>query len=107
MKLFEISNYLDTRVPLAFQEEYDNCGLLIGNKNSDIHSVLICLDCTEAVLDEAIGNKHNLIISHHPVIFNSVKKSFLATGIAGALGAFLYMQSVSSGLGGGPPIQLP
>ena len=41
-------------------------------------------------------------------IFNSVKKSFLATGIAGALGAFLYMQSVSSGLGGGPgPIFTP
>ena len=40
-------------------------------------------------------------------IFKSVKKSFLATGIAGALGAFLLMQSVSSGLGGGPPIPLP
>ncbi len=74
MKLFEISNYLDTRVPLAFQEEYDNCGLLIGDKNNDIHSVLICLDCTEAVLDEAIESQHNLIISHHPLIFNSVTK---------------------------------
>ena len=74
MKLFEISNYLDTRVPLAFQEEYDNCGLLIGNKNHDIKSVLICLDCTEEIVDEAIANQHELIISHHPVIFNSIKK---------------------------------
>jgi|TARA_B100000530_G_scaffold129496_1_gene80886 dinuclear metal center YbgI/SA1388 family protein len=74
MKLFEISNYLDTRVPLAFQEEYDNCGLLIGNKDQKINSVLICLDCTEEVLAEAIKNKHNLIIAHHPIIFQGVKK---------------------------------
>ena len=74
MKLFEISNYLDTRVPLAFQEEYDNCGLLIGNKDQKINSVLISLDCTEEVLDEAIKNKHNLIIAHHPIIFQGIKK---------------------------------
>ena len=72
MKLFEISNYLDIRVPLAFQEEYDNCGLLIGNQDVEINSVLICLDCTEEVVDEAIKNKHNLIISHHPIIFVEV-----------------------------------
>jgi len=74
MKLFEISNYLDTRVPLAFQEDYDNSGLLIGNKEQEIHSVLICLDCTEEVIDEAIKNNDNLIISHHPIIFNPIKK---------------------------------
>ena len=74
MKLFEITNYLDTRVPLAFQEEYDNCGLLIGDKSLEVDSVLISLDCTEAVVDEAIENKHNLIISHHPLIFHGVKK---------------------------------
>ena len=74
MKLFEITNYLDTRVPLAFQEEYDNCGLLIGDKHLEVQSVLICLDCTEAVVDEAIENKHNVIISHHPILFHGVKK---------------------------------
>ena len=74
MKLFEISNYLDTRVPLAFQEDYDNCGLLIGDKEAKINSVLVCLDCTEEVVDEAIQNNHNLIISHHPLIFSGVKK---------------------------------
>ena len=74
MKLFKISNYLDARVPLSFQEEYDNCGLLIGNKNHDISSILVSLDCTEEVLDEAIEKNHNLIISHHPLIFGGVKK---------------------------------
>jgi len=74
MKLFEISNYLDTRVPLAFQEEYDNCGLLIGDNKMEITSVLVCLDCTEDVIDEAINNNHNLIISHHPLLFQGLKK---------------------------------
>ena len=74
MKLFEISNYLDTRVPLQLQEEYDNCGLLIGDKNSSIDSVLVCLDCTESVIDEAIAQKHNLVISHHPLLFHGVKQ---------------------------------
>ena len=74
MKLFEISNYLDTRVPLSFQEDYDNCGLLIGNKDTKINSVLISLDCTEAVLDEAIKKKSNLIISHHPLLFHGIKQ---------------------------------
>ena len=74
MKLFEISNYLDTRVPLALQEEYDNCGLLIGNKNTLINSILVSLDCTEEVVDEAINNNHNLIVSHHPLLFSGVKK---------------------------------
>ena len=74
MKLFEITNYLETRVPLFFQEEYDNCGLLIGEKSMQINSVLICLDCTEDVVEEAKKNKHNLIMSHHPIIFKGVKK---------------------------------
>jgi dinuclear metal center YbgI/SA1388 family protein len=74
MKLFEISNYLDHRVPLSLQEDYDNCGLLIGDKNTEINSVLVCLDCTEDVLDEAIKNGDNLIISHHPVLFHGIKK---------------------------------
>ena len=74
MKLFEISNYLDTRVPLAFQEEYDNCGLLIGDKKMEIKSVLVCLDCTEDVIDEAINNEHNLVVSHHPLMFQGLKK---------------------------------
>ena len=74
MKLFEISNYLDTRVPLNLQESYDNCGLLVGNHDMEISSVLICLDCTETVIDEALKNQHNLIISHHPIIFQGLKK---------------------------------
>ena len=74
MKLEEIINYLEELIPLSFQESYDNSGLLIGDKNMEITSALTCLDCTEDVLDEAISNNCNLILSHHPIIFNSIKK---------------------------------
>ena len=75
MKLKEIIKYLDEIVPLSFQESYDNSGLLIGDKNMEITSALTCLDCTEDVLDEAINNNCNLILSHHPIIFQSNKKN--------------------------------
>ena len=52
MKLAEIVKYLDNKVPLHYQESYDNSGLLIGDKEMEIKSVLTCLDCTEDVIKE-------------------------------------------------------
>jgi dinuclear metal center YbgI/SA1388 family protein len=74
MKLSELCSYLDSAVPLSFQESYDNSGLQVGLPESEIGSALIVLDVTEQVIDEAIAGKHNLIISHHPLIFNGIKK---------------------------------
>jgi len=74
MKLLEIIEYLEIVAPLSYQESYDNSGLLVGDKNMNITSVLTCLDCTEEIIEEAINRKCNLIISHHPIIFNSIKK---------------------------------
>ncbi len=74
MKLIEIIEYLEIVVPLSYQEGYDNSGLLVGDKNMSVKSILTCLDCTEDIIDEAINNKCNLIISHHPIIFNPLKK---------------------------------
>lgn len=73
MILSEITSYLNSRFPLALQESYDNCGLLIGNTNTEISGALICLDVTEDVLDEAVEKNCNLIISHHPLIFTGIK----------------------------------
>ena len=70
----EIIVELEKAAPLSFQEKYDNCGLLIGNKDEIISNILVCLDCTEYIIDEAISKKCNLIISHHPLIFNGIKK---------------------------------
>ena len=59
--------------PLAYQESYDNSGLLVGDPEAEISSALICLDSTEAVVDEAIEKGCNLIIAHHPIVFSGLK----------------------------------
>lgn len=69
MKIKEITSYLEEIAPLAYQENYDNCGLIVGDKNTDVNGTLITLDCTEAIVDEAIETGCNLIIAHHPIIF--------------------------------------
>jgi dinuclear metal center YbgI/SA1388 family protein len=73
MVLSEITTYLNSQFPLALQESYDNCGLLIGNTDAEITGTLISLDITEEVLDEAVKKKCNLIVSHHPLIFSGIK----------------------------------
>ena len=74
MKLKEITDCLEAFTPLAYQESYDNAGLICGNHNMDIKGALICLDSTEAIIDEAIANGCNLVIAHHPIIFSGLKK---------------------------------
>ena len=74
MKIRRITEYLESVAPLSLQEEYDNSGLLIGNEENEVAGVLLCLDCTEAVLEEAIKRNCNLIIAHHPIIFGGLKK---------------------------------
>ena len=73
-KIKDVIHYLETIAPHAYQESYDNSGLLTGNDNDEISGLLISLDCTEEVVDEAIQRKCNLIISHHPIIFKGLKK---------------------------------
>src|ERR1051325_1607585 len=74
MKIKEITEHLETIAPLEFQENYDNAGLIVGNKEMEVKGVLLCLDSTEAVIDEAILLGYNLIIAHHPIVFGGLKK---------------------------------
>lgn len=74
MKLKELISFLETIAPLAYQEDYDNSGLIVGHPEKEVSGALISLDCTEAVVDEAIENGFSLIISHHPVVFRGLKK---------------------------------
>jgi dinuclear metal center YbgI/SA1388 family protein len=74
MKLSELISFLETIAPLSYQEDYDNCGLLVGDPGSEINAAIISLDCTESVVDEAIRKNCNVIISHHPIIFRGIKK---------------------------------
>lgn len=76
MKIKDVIQCLEKLAPLALQEDYDNSGLQTGRKNDEVRGVLIGLDCTEAVVREAVRKKCNLIISHHPLVFGgSVKKN--------------------------------
>jgi dinuclear metal center YbgI/SA1388 family protein len=74
MKLKEITDHLESIAPLAYQESYDNAGLICGSSDMEITAALICLDSTEAVLDEAIAMGCNLVIAHHPIVFSGLKK---------------------------------
>lgn len=74
MKLKEITAYLESVAPLVYQESYDNAGLLCGDEQMEINAALICLDSTEAVIDEAISTGCNLVIAHHPILFSGLKK---------------------------------
>ncbi len=74
MKINEIMRSLETLAPLSFQESYDNAGLITGNAAWECSGVMITLDATEAVINEAISKKCNLVIAHHPIVFKGMKK---------------------------------
>lgn len=74
MLLRELTNHLESLAPLAYQESYDNSGLLVGRPEQEVNQALISLDCTEAVVDEAIRLGCDLIISHHPIVFKGLKR---------------------------------
>jgi dinuclear metal center YbgI/SA1388 family protein len=69
-----ITDYLESLAPRAYQESYDNSGLLTGNFETTANGILVTLDCTEEVVSEAIDRNCNLIIAHHPIIFKGLKK---------------------------------
>lgn len=70
----DVMNHLEAFTPLAYAEEFDNVGLLVGNRNMPVSGILVTLDTLEAVVDEAIEAKCNLIVSFHPIIFKGLKK---------------------------------
>ncbi|WP_435354227.1 Nif3-like dinuclear metal center hexameric protein [Emticicia sp. SJ17W-69] len=74
MTIKEISNYLEEFAPLAYQENYDNAGLIVGNASTEITGILVTLDSTEEVIDEAIAQGCNLVVAHHPIVFKGLKK---------------------------------
>ena len=73
MKLKEITRYLEAYAPLAWQESYDNAGLLTGSPDREVKKALITLDVTPQVMEEALETGADLIIAHHPLIFGALK----------------------------------
>ncbi len=73
MKLKELVSFLDSAIPLSFQEGYDNSGLQVGVPEKNLNAALLTLDVTEEVIDEALQTGCDVIISHHPVIFSPIR----------------------------------
>ena len=73
MVVLDIANILNQFAPLELQEKYDNSGLQIGTPQQEVTGVLITIDVTESVIDEAKSLGLNVIVAHHPLIFDGVK----------------------------------
>ena len=74
MRIQDVINHLEALAPLSYAEDFDNVGLLVGDKNEQVTGILVTLDTLESVVDEAIEKKCNLIVSFHPIIFKGLKK---------------------------------
>ena len=74
MKINDIIDCLEAIAPPHLQESYDNSGLITGDKNRDVTGVLVCLDSTPEVIEEAVEKGCNLVIAHHPIIFSGLKQ---------------------------------
>nr|WP_294858793.1 Nif3-like dinuclear metal center hexameric protein [uncultured Fluviicola sp.] len=74
MQVKELVSYLNHIAPFAYQESYDNSGLLVGDPNAEIKGILVALDCIETIIDEAILHGANVVLTHHPIIFKGLKR---------------------------------
>ncbi|PAT02368.1 Nif3-like dinuclear metal center hexameric protein [Candidatus Izimaplasma bacterium ZiA1] len=70
----EIKKVMENNFPTSLAYDWDNVGLQVGTLNKDVTSILVSLDLTKEVIEEAINNKSNLIIVHHPLLFRAIKK---------------------------------
>lgn len=74
MKITDILNILEQMAPTAYAEDFDNVGLLVGDKNTQATGVLVYHDALESVIDEAIEKNCNLVVCFHPILFSGIKK---------------------------------
>jgi dinuclear metal center YbgI/SA1388 family protein len=74
MRIVDVIRAMEEAAPEALQESYDNAGLITGNRENEVNKILLCIDVTEEVMDEAIEAGCNLIIAHHPIVFSGLKR---------------------------------
>ena len=73
-KIKDICNFLESFAPLPLQESYDNAGLILGDRNAELKGILVTLDVTEDVINEAVKKECGLVVAHHPIVFSGLKK---------------------------------
>ncbi|MEC4049840.1 Nif3-like dinuclear metal center hexameric protein [Flavobacterium sp. SUN046] len=74
MKIKQILSILEEMAPLAYAEDFDNVGLLVGDQEEEATGVLVCHDALESVIEEAISKNCNLVVCFHPILFSGIKK---------------------------------
>lgn len=74
MKISDITGVLENLAPLAYQESYDNAGLITGQPQWECTGITVALDATPEVIEEAAAKGHNLVVAHHPILFSGIKK---------------------------------
>ena len=74
MKVKDIIKVIEEFAPLSIQEDWDNCGLCVGSPEDEVSSVILALDCTPSLVDEAVRCGADMIVTHHPLIFSGLKK---------------------------------
>ena len=85
VKIKEVISALERFAPLPLQESWDNAGLQLGLTEAEVSGALLCLDVTEAIIDEAVGKGCNLVVSHHPLLFRGLKHITGATDVERAV----------------------
>lgn len=73
MKVLQIAELIERKAPTTLALDFDNVGLLVGDKDAEVTNVLTVVDVNRAAIEFAIDNKCNLIVAHHPIIFNAIK----------------------------------
>ena len=106
MKVRDVVLAIEAEVPLCWQESYDNAGLVVGNPDAEVERVLVALDITEEVVEEAIEAGAQMVVAHHPVIFRPIKRLAWANRqqrtIAKAIAAGVALYSAHTNLDGAP-----
>lgn len=74
MKCIEIIEYLEKQSPLKYASSWDNSGFLVGDSNKEIKKIFIALDATDEVIEEAVYQKVDMLLTHHPMIFQGMKR---------------------------------
>ncbi|MCD8327014.1 MAG: Nif3-like dinuclear metal center hexameric protein [Lachnospiraceae bacterium] len=70
----EVTQWLEQLSPVSFAEEWDNVGLLVGRPERNVERVMLCLDVTENIIEQAVNGDVDMIVSHHPMIFRPLKR---------------------------------
>ena len=106
MKVKDIARILEESLPLRWQESYDNAGLVVGDPEAEVEGVLVALDATEEVVEEAIRCGATMVVTHHPIIFSPLKRLVCANrqqrAIAKAMAAGVALYAAHTNLDSAP-----